>query len=220
MSDGHLRRLLVVTCIRTCRKAKPVVGLPEAVEKCAPSHHSGAAAQPEKSCRPGSGRGLAWAPITVSPRTRFRLAILASLALLPFGMCVGGLIATRSNTGGIDVGGEFDANRAFADLKYLVSFGPRPPGSQALEQSRQFIAGELHAAGAAVVLDTFTASTPLGPVPMTSLVAKIPGVSPSIVIIAGHYDNQANDHSLRRRQRRRVQRRLLARNGQGAGPEG
>jgi len=190
MSCGHLRRHLVVTCIRACRKTKPVVGRAEAVEKCAPSHHSRAAAQPEKSCRPGSGRGLAWAPITVSPRTRFRLAILASLALLPFGMCVGGLIATRSNTGGIDVGGEFDANRAFADLKRVVSFGPRPPGSRALEQSRGFIAGELHAAGAAVVLDTFTASTPLGPVPMTSLVAKIPGVSPSIVIIAGHYDTK------------------------------
>src|SRR6516225_386322 len=186
MSCGHLRQHLVFTCIKTCRKTKPVVGPAEAVEKCAPSHHSEAAAQPEKSCCPGSRRGLAWAPIKLNPRTRFGLAILASLALLPVDMCVGGLTATRSNTAGLDLGGEFDANRAFADLKRLVSFGPGPPGSRALEQSREFIAEGLRAAGATVVLDSFTASTPLGPIRMTNLVAKVPGVRPSIVIVAGH----------------------------------
>jgi Zn-dependent M28 family amino/carboxypeptidase len=57
-----------------------------------------------------------------------------------------------------------------------------------LKQSREFIAGELRAAGVTVVLDSFMASTPLGPIPMTNLVAKIPGVGSSMVIIAGHYD--------------------------------
>ena len=219
MSCGHLRRHLVVTCIRACRKTKPVVGRAEAAEKCAPSHHSRAAAQPEKSCRPGSGRGLAWAPITVSPRTRFGLAILASLALLPVGMCVGGLIATRSNTGGIDVGGEFDANRAFADLKYLVSFGPRPPGSQALKEPtvhrwrtprsrRRRGLGHLHG------LDAPWAS------PNDQPRREDSRRQPFDRDHRRPLRHQANDHSLRRRQRRRVQRRLLARNGQGAGPEG
>ena len=86
--------------------------------------------------------------------------------------------------------GDFDGERAFADLKRLVRFGPRPPGSRALDQSRQFIIGELRAAGAAVVSDPFTASTPLGPVPMTNLVAKIAGSSSALVIIAGHYDTK------------------------------
>jgi Zn-dependent M28 family amino/carboxypeptidase len=58
-----------------------------------------------------------------------------------------------------------------------------------LKQSREFIAGELRA-GATVLLDSFTASTPLGSIPMTNLVAKIPGLSSSIVIIAGHYDTK------------------------------
>jgi hypothetical protein len=31
----------------------------------------------------------------------------------------------------------FDAVRAFADLKHLVGFGPRPAGSKNLEQSRR-----------------------------------------------------------------------------------
>src|SRR5215831_12696725 len=115
---------------------------------------------------------------------------ISPLAMLPVGMCVGSLLATRSNTAAIGFGGEFDANRGFADLKRLVSFGPRPPGSQALEQSRGFIAGELREAGAAVVLDSFTASTPLGPIPLTNHVAKVPGTSSAVVIIAGHYDTK------------------------------
>jgi Zn-dependent M28 family amino/carboxypeptidase len=85
---------------------------------------------------------------------------------------------------------EFDGERSFTDLKRLVSFGPRPPGSPALEQSREFIVGELRAGGATVVQDTFTASTPLGPIPMTNLVAKIPGSSSAVVITAGHYDTK------------------------------
>jgi glutaminyl-peptide cyclotransferase len=105
-------------------------------------------------------------------------------------MWIGGLIAPRSNTRRIDLGGEFDAKRAFADLKRLVSFGPTPSGSRALEQSREFIAEELRAAGATVVLDSFTALTPFGPIPMTNLVAKVPGVRPSIVIVAGHYETK------------------------------
>jgi hypothetical protein len=136
---------------------------------------------------------VAWAPIKLSPRIRYKLAILALLALLPLDTCVGGLIEPRSNTAGIDVGGDFDANRAFPDLKRLASFGPRPPGSRALERSREFIAGELRGAGAAVALGSFTASTPLGPIPMTNLVAKVPGTSSSAVIIAGHYDTKRMD---------------------------
>ena len=49
---------------------------------------------------------------------------------------------------------EFDAERSFTDLKRLVSFGPRPPGSQALEQSREFIAAELRIVGVTVILRT------------------------------------------------------------------
>ena len=78
-------------------------------------------------------------------------------------LAVAAYVQARPNTPASAPGGEFDANRAFADLKRLVSFGPRPPGSRALEHSREFMAGELRAAGATVALDSFTASTPLGP---------------------------------------------------------
>ncbi len=84
----------------------------------------------------------------------------------------------------------FNADRTFADLKRLVDFGPRPPGSIALSQARQWMIRELKQDGCAVEEDTFTASTPLGPVPMTNLICKIQGARPAVVMIAGHYDTK------------------------------
>jgi Zn-dependent M28 family amino/carboxypeptidase len=59
-----------------------------------------------------------------------------------------------------------------------------------LGRTREFIIAELRAAGVTVVRDTFIASTPLGPIPMSNIVAKIPGDSSAVVIIAGHYDTK------------------------------
>jgi acetylornithine deacetylase/succinyl-diaminopimelate desuccinylase-like protein len=84
----------------------------------------------------------------------------------------------------------FDADRAFSDLKHLVGFGPRPAGSRSLERARQWIVHQLTQAGANVQEDAFTASTPLGSIAMTNIIAKIPGASQAIVIIGGHYDTK------------------------------
>lgn len=84
----------------------------------------------------------------------------------------------------------FNGNRAFQDLKHLVSFGPRPAGSAALAQSRQWIIQQLKDSGCEVEQDAFTASTPEGEIPMVNLIAKIPGSRPVVVMIAGHYDTK------------------------------
>ena len=124
-----------------------------------------------------------------------RLLKLAATALasLALAFVIAAYVQSRPNTSGLSASGKFDGNRAFADLGRLASFGPRPPGSRALEQSREFIAGQLRATGAAFARDTFTASTPVGPIPMCNLIAKIPSASSSIVIIAGHYDTKRMD---------------------------
>ena len=54
----------------------------------------------------------------------------------------------------------FDGARAFKDLERLVALGPRPPGSQAIEQARHYICSELSASGAQVQREPFIASTP------------------------------------------------------------
>ena len=84
----------------------------------------------------------------------------------------------------------FDGLRAFADLKHLVEFGPRPAGSKNLEHARQWIVDQLRDEHLTVETDFFVASTPVGLIPMTNIVAEIPGASPLVVIIGGHYDTK------------------------------
>ena len=82
----------------------------------------------------------------------------------------------------------FNGERAFEDLKRLVAFGPRPPGSKALAESRAWIVSQLKLAGCQVEEDSFVASTPVGNIPMTNVIARIAGARSSVVMVAGHYD--------------------------------
>src|SRR5580692_3254839 len=82
----------------------------------------------------------------------------------------------------------FDGARAFEDLQNVVKFGPRPPGSPALEQTRQYISVKMAGDGIEVWHDNFTAITPAGDIPMTNVIGIVPGESPSVVVVGGHYD--------------------------------
>ena len=84
----------------------------------------------------------------------------------------------------------FDGTRAFEDLKRLVEFGPRPSGSPALAESRRWIIQQLKPTGAQIEEDSFTASTPLGNIPMSNLIAKFPGAQSKVVMVTGHYDTK------------------------------
>jgi len=87
----------------------------------------------------------------------------------------------------------FNGARAFEDLRHLVAFGPRPSGSPALIQTRQWIIHELRSAGVQVEEDSFVAATPVGPIPMTNLIARFRGSRRETVIVAGHYDTKRFD---------------------------
>jgi Zn-dependent M28 family amino/carboxypeptidase len=88
----------------------------------------------------------------------------------------------------------FDSSRAFADLKHLVSFGPRPAGSEALAKSRQWIVSQLTASGLKPEEDKLTASTPVGNLDMANVIVRLPGESPDVVIVCGHYDTKRFDN--------------------------
>ena len=117
-----------------------------------------------------------------------RAARWCPLALMAAGVCVALPALSRS----AEPPG-FNGGRAFEDLKHLVAFGPRPSGSPALVQTRQWMIHELRGAGVQVDEDSFTASTPIGPIPMTNLIAKFPGSRRETVIVAGHYDTKRFD---------------------------
>ncbi|PYS25605.1 MAG: hypothetical protein DMG11_22530 [Acidobacteria bacterium] len=87
----------------------------------------------------------------------------------------------------------FNEQRATADLKTLVDFGPRPAGSEALAKARNYIVAELEKAGLKPQLDEFDARTPLGFRKMVNIHAVRPGSKPSILALTGHYDTKIFD---------------------------
>jgi hypothetical protein len=83
----------------------------------------------------------------------------------------------------------FDGTRAFESVRHLVEIGPRPPASDGIHQAQAYITGQLESYGCPVEEHDFTAHSPtLGEIPMKNIVAKIPGASSDIVILATHYD--------------------------------
>jgi glutaminyl-peptide cyclotransferase len=109
--------------------------------------------------------------------------------------CASAILAGTTSAATPTAGGplQFNGQRAFEDLKRIVAFGPRPPGSKALEQSRQWIISQIRQDGCDVEEDSFVASTPVGEIPMVNLIAKSPGASPQVIMIAGHYDTKRFD---------------------------
>src|SRR5262245_49594721 len=85
---------------------------------------------------------------------------------------------------------KFDGARAYEHLRRQVGFGPRPAGSAALGQTRQYILGELKAAGIQAREDAWDATTPLGRVRMVNIIATIPGRRPERIALATHYDTK------------------------------
>lgn len=84
----------------------------------------------------------------------------------------------------------FDSGRAYEDLRRQVGFGPRPAGSAALAQCRQYILAQLKSAGIAAREDAFDADTPVGRIRMVNVVATIPGRRTDRIALATHYDTK------------------------------
>jgi Zn-dependent M28 family amino/carboxypeptidase len=84
----------------------------------------------------------------------------------------------------------FDAQRAFANVRKQVDFGPRPAGSAELAQTRAYIIGELKSYGLTVTEDAFEPDTPIGKQKMVNVVAELPGETNDVIILCSHYDTK------------------------------
>lgn len=129
-----------------------------------------------------SKRARARAPRQSRRRWRW-LAPVVGAALLACG-------AVYARTGNDEPPTAFDAGRAFEHVRQLVAIGPRPPGSPGSRQAREYILEQLKKAGISATEQSFDAETPLGPITMTNVVARIPGASPARLLIGGHYDTK------------------------------
>jgi len=79
---------------------------------------------------------------------------------------------------------------ALAATRQAVSFGERPSGSDAIGHLRDWIISQLKPLGGQTFLDSFSAQTPLGPMPMSNIILKFPGNSGKAIAITGHYDTK------------------------------
>jgi glutaminyl-peptide cyclotransferase len=87
----------------------------------------------------------------------------------------------------------FSGQRAFDQVKKQVDFGPRPPGSDAIHKLQDYLLAELKSYGCQIDTDDFHAQTPNGNIAMKNIVAKIPGKSSNVILLATHYDTDTID---------------------------
>jgi Zn-dependent M28 family amino/carboxypeptidase len=90
----------------------------------------------------------------------------------------------------LGMAGDFSGAESLQFTKRAVAFGPRPAGSQANGELRAYIKTQIRQSGGRPSEDSFTASTPKGPVPMQNLICSFPGTSGRTVVFSGHFDTK------------------------------
>ena len=90
---------------------------------------------------------------------------------------------------------ELSGEKALAHVERLVDFGPRPPGSEAIEKSRHYIEDQLRRSGWRVKRQAFTDNTPRGKVQFVNLTAQFPGQGNAapLFLLCSHYDTKTFD---------------------------
>jgi len=90
--------------------------------------------------------------------------------------------------------GGFDGSKAYEFTAKVVDFGPRPPASDALHKTQDYIRSQLQGFGCAVDEDDFHASTPIGSLAMKNIIGQVQGEGKGIILLLTHYDTLRMDH--------------------------
>ncbi|MFC5865434.1 M28 family peptidase [Acidicapsa dinghuensis] len=80
----------------------------------------------------------------------------------------------------------FNGDRAFDITKQFVAIGPRWAGSPGHAKAESFLRNEFKHDH--LEEDTFTANTPIGPVPMHNFIVKFPGKKDGVIVLCTHYE--------------------------------
>ena len=111
----------------------------------------------------------------------------------------GATTAAQASVGPEDVAppasetGGFDGSKAYEFTAKVVGFGPRPPTSDALHKTQNYIRSQLQSFGCAMDEDDFHASTPIGSLAMKNIFAKTQGAGTGIILLLTHYDTLRMD---------------------------
>ena len=120
---------------------------------------------------------------------RSRRAGLISLCLILAGSCAKAPAPTREKT---EIWKDFSGEKALVHVQKLVDFGPRPPGSPALEEARGYIKQQLKSFGWTVAEQPFTQQTPSGLIRFVNLIARFGASEQSdgLFLLCSHYDTK------------------------------
>jgi glutaminyl-peptide cyclotransferase len=89
---------------------------------------------------------------------------------------------------------DFSGDRALAHVQTMVDFGPRPPGTEAIEKTRKFLTAQLEASGWKVERQVFFDETPRGKVEFVNLIATFAAKdSKPSFLVCSHYDTKTFD---------------------------
>lgn len=102
-------------------------------------------------------------------------------------------IETATTRGPQRIWEEFSGDKALAHVQAIVDFGPRPPGSEAIEKTRNYLTSQLEAWGWTVRRQAFTSETPRGKVEFVNLVANFGDKDRAFFLIGSHYDTKTFD---------------------------
>ncbi|NQV07720.1 M28 family peptidase [bacterium] len=105
-------------------------------------------------------------------------------------VAVAGMVPPTASTADVSAA-EFSAERAFAHVE-VIAADPRPMGSLEIEETRQYLIGELRSLGLEPELQTISVRDYYGgnrPVPVVNIIARIAGTDSSgAIVLIAHYD--------------------------------
>ena len=85
----------------------------------------------------------------------------------------------------------FSGSSAFEFTRQAVAFGPRPPGSPAIQKLQGFLSTRLKSFGCEVSEESFAAATPAGSIPMKNIHCRLKGSEGRrALVVTGHYDTK------------------------------
>lgn len=121
-------------------------------------------------------------------RSRFFVTLALALAACH------GSSETESSNAGAKIWEQFSGENALRHVQQLVDYGPRPPGSGAIEKSREYLTKQLQDFGWRVTSQSFTDETPQGKVTFVNLIATFESdagakTAPSF-LLCSHYDTK------------------------------
>ncbi len=113
------------------------------------------------------------------------------LLLLAFSACHERVPAEKPPTGN-KLWTQFSGENALRHVQQLVDFGPRPPESEAIVKSREYLTAQLQNFGWRVTPQEFTDMTPRGKITFVNLIANFGAIekaTPSF-LLCSHYDTK------------------------------